>query len=75
MKVQFKISKTLTSFEEEEMNEFVSSLERKYSVAIARTDHNFYTVFEFEIDWKNYQEILELIKNASISRPYLILLQ
>ena len=73
MKVKFKINKTLTASEEKEMQGFVSSLEQTYAAEINREERTLYTLFDFTTTWKNYQTIINFIKQYN-SRPYLTVL-
>jgi len=74
MKVTFKINKTLTASEEKEMHGFVSSLEQTYAAEINREERMLYTLFDFTTNWKNYQTIINFIKNKYKGRPYLTVL-
>ena len=74
MKVKFKINKTLTASEEMEMNGFVSSLEKTYLADINRDERMLFTIFDFTTDWKNYQSVINFIKQRCKGKPYLTVL-
>jgi len=74
MKIRFKINKTLTASEEQEMQGFVSSLEQTYATAINREERTLYTLFDFNTTWMNYQKIIHFIQKKYKGRPYLTVL-
>jgi len=74
MKVRFKINKTLTPTEEQEMQGFVASLEQAFATEINREERMLFTLFDFSATWLQYQKIIAYIEQHCKGRPYLTVL-
>jgi len=70
--IKFRIKKTITPGMEKEMTDFLNLLKTEYLAILVEIDDIFFTEYHLMANWKNYAEVIQVIEEKTIGRPYLI---